>query len=267
MCKQQKGRSMKKLLPFLSIFLTFVFAEHQNDRKYYLLDKVDNLHKKLFNASELNRKDELGKEFSNTAPICRAYINALNEHSTNETIEGFVEAPMHPQSFDFGYPKWELVDYFSEYRKDIALRIFGYWENRNFYNLRYYRFVTDIEKRYNLRMEQMYYTKIDIDNDGNIDQIIKIDKGKYAAKPNFYNTHLVIFNGKDYKNNLWNIDRYLSGKLPDDDAFVYGIFSYKNKNYIKKIAYDYSKQEFFYLIIKEFNSDFELVNLCLITAQ
>jgi hypothetical protein len=43
----------------------------------------------------------------------------------------------------------------------------------------------------------MYYTRADIDNYGNIDDIIRIDSGRYAIYRSLaYQTYLTIFDGK-----------------------------------------------------------------------
>jgi hypothetical protein len=205
------------------------------------------------------------KNISNTDPICQIYVDALNSYPL---IIDFFEAPIQPNTTIFSYPKWEQYDIY-EY-KDIYLRIIGSYVGLEDYAAR----KAELEKNWwmeDSRSErdkdlkrgiwQMYYARADIDNDNVTDDIIKIDANRYVTVNPELSSQLTIFNGLPEKS-FQDIYRDLSEKL--ESNFIYNLFFYKGKTYIKEISYDVFYDEFYYMYILQFNDKKELIPLCVI---
>jgi hypothetical protein len=211
------------------------------------------------------------KKVPNVDPVCKAYVDALNKYPL---VEDFFKAPMQPKSPELDYPNWEQLDIY-EY-KDIYLRAYpGRLLDLKTYEER----KIEVEKSHmmedtqpdwykNLRreQEQMYYSRADIDNDGNIDDIIKKDRSRYNRyKEYFYGSYLTVFQGNTTPK-FAIIDSNLSNKFRRA-SYIYDIFFYKNKSYIKEISYDLVSEGFTYMYIKKFDDKKELIPLCFILAK
>jgi hypothetical protein len=109
----------------------------------------------------------------------------------------------------------------------------------------------------------MYYAKADIDNDGNIDDIVRFDMNRMVIYRDAYRTHIVTFRTTTPPFKF--IDQNITKLFKIN--YIYDIFFYKNKTYIKELAYGLIDAGFMYMYIKGFDKNQELVPLCLITAD
>jgi hypothetical protein len=245
---------MKKILMLLALVSSFAFANSAipanarhtaelKNREYYLLDKLENMDKKLLeNANRYRTVTELNEPAANVAPVCKVYASALNKYPL---VDNFVNAPMQPDIAEFSYPNWQELDSY-EY-KDLL-----------------YKFMkTEPDELF-----EMYYARADISNSGKKRDLVRFDANKIGSKANFYMTHLVVFNDEIAKKFV-NVDKDLSGAINSFfDFHIYDIFFYRDTVYIKKIAYDYNdRNEFYYMFIKKFNNKNELETLCLISMR
>jgi hypothetical protein len=207
---------------------------------------------------------------SNSDPVCKAYVNALNKYPI---IKDFFASPILPNSPEFSHPKWKQLDIY-EY-KDVYLMAA--------FSNRYTDFDAYIPNKAKLEKDtmsednrsedhkermrqsvQMYYTKADIDNDGNMDDIIRTDYGRIVIFRDAYATRLSVF--KPTVPPFRYIDKNLNDKIRRAD-YISDIFFYKDKTYIKYLAYGLIDAGFMYMYIKGFDKNQELVPLCLITAD
>jgi hypothetical protein len=212
----------------------------------------------------------MSKKIPNSDPVCKAYVNALNKYPI---IKDFFASPMLPNSPEFTYPKWKQLDIY-EY-KDVYLMAA--------FSNRYMDFDTYIPNKAKLerdwqmednrseerkehmrRLMQMYYAKADIDNDGNIDDIVRFDLNRNVIFKDGYSAHIVAF--KPTTPPFRFIDQDLSSKLKRTDV-IFDIFFYKDKTYIKDLAYGLIDAGFLYMYINMFDDKQELVPLCLIAAK
>jgi hypothetical protein len=210
-------------------------------------------------ASELNEysKDEyatykFSKDLSgwedwfgspNIDPICIAYINALNEYGATDD---FFQAPVQPNSTEFGYPNWEQWDIYEH--KDTFLRAkarLGYEEDDDgqiIYIDRYHERKADLEEEYqmednrsekdkefNKQKWQMYYARFDIDNDGELEDVVRIDSDRYGRWFEVhYFSRMTTFYGEP-KKSFKHMKDY-----PNTNA-IFSPFFYKGKTYIKLV--------------------------------
>jgi hypothetical protein len=284
---------MKKILLTLTLIITLflanVFAKNSDNSsdnrnyEYYLLDKLTNADEKLLKNSQVIRMAEISNEtVPNKASVCKAYVDALNKYPLEED---FIAAPMHPLSPDFDYPKWEQLDIFEHkylYQRAYSLSESLYirdldtdYYNNNLKNKQFgFNMSDDIKERdrewLTKQHSQMYYARVDINNDKNKEDMIRIDVHVGASKMNFYRTALIAYEGKNEKSFI-DIDKNLSDDLLvniSSPFFINNLFFYKGETYIKRIAYDYNnKIGFFYMYIKKFNARHELKDLCLISIR
>jgi hypothetical protein len=210
----------------------------------------------------------MSKKIPNSDPVCKAYVNALNKYPI---IKDFFASPMLPNSPEFTYPKWKQLDIY-EY-KDIYLMKAGRYTDFDTYIPNKAKLERDWGMGDNISEEdkdskkmrtQMYYSKVDIDNNGIADDIVRRDFGKTIIFRDAYDVQLVIF--KQTTPPFRFIYQDLSSKLQRTDV-VSDVFFYKNKTYIKGLAYGLIDAGFMYMYIKEVNKSKELVPLCLITAD
>jgi hypothetical protein len=96
-------------------------------------------------------------------------------------------------------------------------------------------------KAQNRRDWQMYYTRVDIYNNGELKNVLRLDRGRYyngTFSSTLYNTFLIIFSDKSPKT-----FEYIDKKR---DLFVqmmwewdnYDIFFYNGKTYVKQTSFE-----------------------------
>jgi hypothetical protein len=286
---------MKKIIAILTLIPLCLFGDQRDTGEsaskltpsskkrmpeYYLLDKLEDIDKELLKRSAVIRAAYyLDKKIPNTASVCRAYVNALNNYPL---VEDPITAIMQPLSPDFDYPKWEQLDIY-EY-EDVYIRIQTLVLMRDtrlldteYYN-EYYNnhdskhiYPLSSDEEWEKQSYQMYYVMADVNNDENTEDIIRLDSAQGASKMNFYRTFLSVFR-KDSKKSFIDMDKNLSddfGVYPHfNPFFIHDLFFYKGETYIKKVAYDYNNgMGFFYMHIQKFNKTDELETLCLISAR
>lgn len=258
-----RNRFAKKVILFLIIILSclFIYNNFILEKKYYLSYKY--------------------KDIANTDPVCKAYVDALN---TYPLADDFFEAPIQPLSPELTYPKWEQLKIYDNkelfFRTNINRYISAeeYAENIDeFKKYYYYKVLHDdydvnntlekelAENRLNkiLKEKQMYYTLLDVDNDGKVDDIVRIDSYRYETEryPFQYHTSIYVFDAAEQK----SFKKRVLNKFYLDT--IYSFFFYKDKTYIKDITYDLSKYGFLYMYIKKFNDKKELTTLCFIDKE
>ena len=171
---------MKKIITFMILLVVSTMAK---EGKYYL--------------GHSNYVEAINAP--NTDKVCKAYVDALNEHPP---VVDFFESPAHPDSKEFTYPKWEQLDIMKN--KETYLNVLRFNFNKDINKGRYF-YMQNISEYTSLppyvrggvesfnRSRQMYHAIADIDNDGSSDQIIKIAKGKTAYDWSRYRTTLTVF--------------------------------------------------------------------------
>jgi hypothetical protein len=210
----------------------------------------------------------INETIPNSDPVCKAYVNALNKYPI---IKDFFASPMLPNSPEFSHPKWKQLDIY-EY-KDIYLMKAGHYTDFDTYIPNKAKLEkgwqmednrSEERKEHMRQSVQMYYAKADIDNDGNIDDIIRTDYNRIVIFKDAYATHLSVF--KPTVPPFRYIDKNLNDKIRRA-GYISDIFFYRDKTYIKYLAYGLIDAGFMYMYIKEVNKSKELVPLCLITAD
>jgi hypothetical protein len=216
------------------------------------------------------------KDIANTDPVCKVYVDALN---TYPLVEDFFEAPMQPLSSELTYPKWEQLEIYDN--KDLFTRthnryisaeeleessddlkrgdVYYQYDENDKWSKR-----TAQDKRDALTKRwQMYYTTLDADNDGKVDDIVRMDVDRYHTKKySFkYHTLIYIFDATEQK----SFKKRELNRLYLDT--IYSFFFYEGETYVKDITYDLRKYGFLSMLIKKFNDKKELVTLCLIDRE
>jgi hypothetical protein len=234
---------------------------------------------------------------NNTDPLCKIYVDALNTYGTTDD---FFEAPIQPNSPKFGYPKWEQLDiyeYLELYRKARqALRPDLYPDILTRYDPRYDEFINkqaayesildpkinddDKTKGEYRKLIQMYYARADIDNDGVMDDIIRIDTNRYSDQSygdeedeeysRVYTSSLIAFDGKQEKTLKDTTNDAFDALYSNHFNSINNFFFYKGKTYIKSILHDILEEDgFIQLLIEEIDkhNKYGLSKLCQIRAR
>jgi hypothetical protein len=248
-----KSEFRRKLILFLIIIVSclLIYNNFIKEEKYYLSYKYKNI--------------------ANAYPICKVYVDALN---TYKLADDFFEAPMQPLSPQLTYPKWEQLGIYDN--KDLFIRTYNNYlsveelaeemdvfKKHNIY-FTHNNSTIDVERAKNKRDKiikdwQMYYVAMDVDNDGEIDDVIRLDGNRYDTKYSFqYNTLIYVFDATEQK----SFQKRVLNKFYLDT--IYSFFFYDGETYVKDITYDLYKYGFLSMLIKKFNDKKELVTLCYI---
>ncbi|MDR0666943.1 MAG: lysozyme inhibitor LprI family protein [Campylobacteraceae bacterium] len=221
----------------------------------------------------------------NTDPVCKAYVEALNANPLiiDENFnQRFFIAPIQPNSIEFTYPNWEqwdIYEYKDIYLKYIAWNVYG--KDKDYFDSRYTTaraanessWFTKDDENERLResrrsQEEMYYARFDIDNDGNIDDVLRKFSDKLTGaryKSYFFKSHLMTFKGEPEKSFKYK-DNKLNAQF-EWGRYIYDVFFYKGKTYIKQLTYDLVEYGFSYMTIHEFDDKQKLAILCLIVNE
>jgi hypothetical protein len=225
---------------------------------------------------------------NNTDPVCQVYVDALNTYGTTDD---FFEAPIQPNSPEFDYPRWEQLDIYEHlelYRDNFVIYLpmpdevmpkeaegKNMFEDRSILNPKIDD--DDKSKEEARKLVQMYYARADMDNDGVMDDIIRIDTNRYSDQSysdeedeeysRVYTSSLIVFDGKQEKSLKDTTNDAFDDLYANHLTSINNFFFYKGKTYIKSILHDILEENGFMQLLIEEVDKYKLKPLCEIKAR
>jgi hypothetical protein len=244
-----------KLLITLVLPLLFLAAcadksvEVANNTMVQTASELNEYSKSLEKQGHYGLSDRVFTHNDNEDSICQIYVDALNTYGI---VDDFFKAPAQPNSPEFGYPEWEQLDIYEH--KDVFLKaqkymVDGYrsiyYDNASIsvYDMRNTIIIDSNQseeiKARNRRDWQMYYTRADMHNNGELKNVLKLDRGRYydgSRSDLLFNTFLIIFDDKSEKtfNHVDNKNRLFTHMIWE--AGNYDIFFYNGQTYVKQVS-------------------------------